>query len=59
MKKLKTYAVIVSTRVKWSGTVAASSRAIAKRLGEYSFNDGELRQVDEKIVSVKICEVRS
>ena len=59
MTKLKTYEVTVTTMDKWFGTVEAKSRYAAKRLADYHFNEGDLRQIFEEIVKIKVCEVRS
>lgn len=59
MKKLKTYEVTVTTMDKWFGTVEAKSRSTARRRADYHFNEGDLRQIGEEIVKIKVSEVRS
>lgn len=59
MRKLKSYEIVVATTAKWFGTVEATSRAAATRLGEDQFNEGAFRQIEEEMASIEVCEVRS
>ena len=59
MTDLKIYEVTVTTTDEWFGTVEAKSRAAAKRLADYHFNEGDLRQIFEEIVKIQVSEVHS